>query len=80
MGRSGVRRPLAVALPRPLNCSVTRLTVGTLSASTVAPAWIHHAVQEPQLPSPDTTASTRSLRPRSSSMYFWGMAPVPGPM
>ncbi len=80
IGRSGTLRPFAVAMPSPLNCSVTRETDGVPLLSTSAPAWVHHAVQEPQLPSPDMTASTFWVRPSISSTYFWGIAPVPGPM
>lgn len=59
--------PFAVISPSPLNSSVTKLTVGIPSASKVALAWIHHAVQDPQLPNPETTTSTLRLNPSSLS-------------
>ena len=67
MGRSGIFLPRAVALARPLNCSVTKPTVGMPSSSRLALSWILHAVQEPQLPRPVTTASTLVASSSSAS-------------
>lgn len=54
--RSGSPLPLAAALARFSKNLVWRLTVGMPLFSSSALSWIHHAVQDPQLPSPTMTA------------------------
>mgnify|MGYP001582052691 CR=1 FL=1 len=53
---------MATVAARISKALVVSVTVGTPRASSSTLSWIHHAVQAPQLPMPQMTASARCAR------------------
>lgn len=72
--RDSMPRPFAEAAARPSKNLVLKVTVGTLRFSSSIESWIHHAVQDPQLPRPVITASALEARSSNSS----GVRGTPG--
>ena len=61
-GNAGIPRPFAEAAASAWKAFVLIVTVGMPRFSISMLSWIHHAVQEPQLPRPLITASALAVR------------------